>query len=215
MQGSPGPLPSTLVHCFYGIASPLSNFHPARFVIDGREYSCVEQYMQAEKARLFRDLEAEESIMKAGTPLAMKRFGRSVGGSAALRAGQGGRACCAGDPAPAGIACCAGDPAPFDKDLWGREAERVVERGLLAKFSQNPELRAALLLTGTSTIVECAPRDRLWGAGLGRAKVEMLAETTPAGSPLALRGQNKLGRLLMRVRAECRAAVGPEGGGGA
>lgn len=203
MQGSPGPLPFTLVHCFYGIASPLSNFHPARFVIDGREYSCVEQYMQAEKARLFRDLEAEESIMKAGTPLAMKRFGRSVGGSAALRAGQGGRA------------CCAGDPAPFDKDLWGREAERVVERGLLAKFSQNPELRAALLLTGTSTIVECAPRDRLWGAGLGRAKVEMLGETTPAGSPLALRGQNKLGRLLMRVRAEFRAAVGPEGGGGA
>lgn len=162
----------TPVHCFYGIKSPLSNFHPARFVIDGLEYSCVEQYMQAEKARMFGDTERDEQMMKATTPLAMKRLGRQV--------------------------------TPFDKDVWASRSRDVVETGLRAKFTQNPELRAALLLTGEAVIVECAPRDRLWGAGLGRARVEQIAEETPAGARLALRGRNMLGALLMRVRADLK-----------
>lgn len=35
---------------FFGKNSPFSNFHPAKFVLDGMEYSCSEQYMMYQKA---------------------------------------------------------------------------------------------------------------------------------------------------------------------
>ncbi|AIQ15165.1 NADAR family protein [Paenibacillus durus] len=48
------------------------------FVIDGTEYSCAEQYMMAEKARLFKDDEMLAAILKAKHPMEMKAFGRTV-----------------------------------------------------------------------------------------------------------------------------------------
>lgn len=35
---------------FYGKDSPFSNFHPAKFVLDGVLYNCSEQYMMYQKA---------------------------------------------------------------------------------------------------------------------------------------------------------------------
>jgi hypothetical protein len=37
-------------HHFFGKDSPFSNFHPARFTLDGITYSCSEQYMMYQKA---------------------------------------------------------------------------------------------------------------------------------------------------------------------
>lgn len=36
---------------FYGKDSPFSNFQPAKFVLDGVQYNCSEQYMMYQKAR--------------------------------------------------------------------------------------------------------------------------------------------------------------------
>ncbi|WP_172255159.1 NADAR family protein [Saccharibacillus deserti] len=63
-----------------GIAdsSCLSQWWPSVFAVDGTEYGCAEQYMMAEKARLFQDGEARERILQAVHPKQMKEFGRQV-----------------------------------------------------------------------------------------------------------------------------------------
>lgn len=48
------------------------------FEVEGVTYSCTEQYMMAQKARLFGDEEMLEAIMKAKHPKEMKAFGRAV-----------------------------------------------------------------------------------------------------------------------------------------
>lgn len=48
------------------------------FVIEGTTYSCAEQYMMAEKARLFGDEEMLASILNAKHPKEMKAYGRAV-----------------------------------------------------------------------------------------------------------------------------------------
>ena len=53
--------------------------------------------------------------------------------------------------------------------------------------SRTPELRELLLATGDEDIVEAAPTDYYWGVG---------REGT---------GQNKLGKIIERIRAELRA----------
>ena len=50
------------------------------FQVDGVEYSCAEQFMMAEKARMFGDGEMLEKIMEAGHPKEMKAYGRAVKG---------------------------------------------------------------------------------------------------------------------------------------
>jgi len=58
---------------------PFSQWHPSNFVIDGVEYNCAEQYMMAEKARLFKDKDAEEKIMESiHQPAVQKAWGKKV-----------------------------------------------------------------------------------------------------------------------------------------
>lgn len=56
----------------------LSQWWMSPFVIDGCTYSCAEQYMMAEKARMFHDNAMLEMIMKANYPKEMKAYGRAV-----------------------------------------------------------------------------------------------------------------------------------------
>ena len=55
-----------------------SQFYDCMFKEDQTWYSCAEQYMMAEKARLFGDDEAEKKIMAAEKPRSMKAHGRKV-----------------------------------------------------------------------------------------------------------------------------------------
>lgn len=66
------------VHVFFGIGSPMSNFHPCEFVIDGTKYSCNEQYIQSQKASLFSDDIAQSRIMNASSPYKMKAIGSRI-----------------------------------------------------------------------------------------------------------------------------------------
>lgn len=43
-------------------------------------YCCMEQYMMAAKAELFRDLENQEKILKCSDPKQVKALGRQVWG---------------------------------------------------------------------------------------------------------------------------------------
>lgn len=58
--------------------SCLSQWWMQDFMVDGVTYSCAEQYMMAEKARLFDDKEMLAQIMRARQPKEMKAYGRAV-----------------------------------------------------------------------------------------------------------------------------------------
>ncbi len=76
---------------------------------------------------------------------------------------------------------------PLRKD-WESVKDAIMFEAVLAKFTQHADLREILLGTGNATIVEHTRKDAYWGDG---------------GDG---RGQNKLGRILMRVREELRSS---------
>jgi ribA/ribD-fused uncharacterized protein len=56
----------------------LSQWWMRSFELDGNTYSCSEQYMMSEKARLFCDYDNMNRIMQADSPKEMKALGRAV-----------------------------------------------------------------------------------------------------------------------------------------
>ena len=63
---------------FWKPPSELSQWTASRFTVDGDVYSCAEQYMMAEKAKMFNDHDARNRIMKATSPDMMKKIGRTI-----------------------------------------------------------------------------------------------------------------------------------------
>lgn len=63
---------------FYG--GPFSQWCPCNLVVDEITYNCAEQYMMAQKARLFNDSLALTIIMSTNDPALQKSTGRSVQG---------------------------------------------------------------------------------------------------------------------------------------
>jgi len=57
-----------------------SQWEPSKFTIDNVEYNCCEQYMMAQKALMFNDLDSYTEIMKSTSPRQQKELGRSVKG---------------------------------------------------------------------------------------------------------------------------------------
>ena len=85
----------------------------------------------------------------------------------------------------------------FDNKNWIKMREEIVYRGMLEKFRQNPELAEKLEQTGEDIIAECAVKDRIWGIGLSMKDENRLCIDK-------WRGQNLLGKVLMRVREDIR-----------
>ena len=56
----------------------LSQWYQCPFVIEGQYYNCAEQYMMAEKARIFGDEEIRQQILAEYSQMAMKKLGRKV-----------------------------------------------------------------------------------------------------------------------------------------
>jgi hypothetical protein len=70
---------------------------------------------------------------------------------------------------------------------WERIKDEVMLRGVREKFKQNPELRERLQRTRGFSLVEYAPwGDTYWGVGKD------------------YQGENRLGKILMRVREELK-----------
>lgn len=81
----------------------------------------------------------------------------------------------------------------FDEDVWTKNREQIIEQGLFAKFSQNPDLKSKLLDTGNEIIAECAVKDRIWGIGLSMQDDNRL-------DTFKWKGLNLLGKCLMKIR---------------
>ena len=81
----------------------------------------------------------------------------------------------------------------YNDTIWSGIRQIVVLEGLLAKFSQNEELRNKLASTGDAVLAECAVKDRIWGIGLSM--------NDPDRHDISRwKGQNLLGFTLMIVR---------------
>lgn len=59
-------------------ASCLSQWYPSVFSVDGQLYQNAEQYMMAEKARLFDDEDTRKLILASTNPSEIKKLGRKV-----------------------------------------------------------------------------------------------------------------------------------------
>jgi predicted NAD-dependent protein-ADP-ribosyltransferase YbiA (DUF1768 family) len=137
--------------------------------------------MMHHKALLFKDDHMATQILEAEHPRQVRALGRKV--------------------------------INFDDKTWNKNRERIVRQGTLFKFTRpaNTEalqqgncadsppvettLRALLLSTGDSELVEASPFDRIWGVGFK-------AETAPAKRERW--GLNLLGKILMEARETFR-----------
>ena len=81
----------------------------------------------------------------------------------------------------------------YDEHIWNGIRQIVVYEGLLAKFSQNENLKNKLKSTGEAILAECAVKDLIWSVGLSMTDPDRLDKTK-------WKGQNLLGYTLMMVR---------------
>ena len=81
----------------------------------------------------------------------------------------------------------------FTESGWKKKRMDIVIDGNYAKFTQNDELKNALLNTGDNVLAEASPYDTIWGIGM--------SSTDPsAKNPQQWKGLNLLGKALMIVR---------------
>ena len=66
------------IHGFFGELNPLSNFHPAPFCLNGTQFHSSEQFIQYQKALLFKDTSTARRILVADTALDCKKLGYEV-----------------------------------------------------------------------------------------------------------------------------------------
>lgn len=79
--------------------------------------------------------------------------------------------------------------------VWVAKREDVMINALRLKFQQNEELKQKLLATQGKLLAEASPIDKTWGIGLAK-------DDSRVQNPKEWRGQNLLGKLLMKVRDE-------------
>ena len=63
---------------FFGELNPLSNFHPANFVLHGHNFTSTEQYIQYRKASYFDDFVTANKITNTSTALECKELARQI-----------------------------------------------------------------------------------------------------------------------------------------
>ena len=85
----------------------------------------------------------------------------------------------------------------YNDTIWNAIRERVVYDALLAKFSQNEDLKKLLLDTGDSILAECAVKDTIWGIGLSMTNPNRFDKSK-------WKGKNLLGKALMKVREKLK-----------
>ncbi|MCM1508969.1 MAG: NADAR family protein [Ruminococcus flavefaciens] len=87
--------------------------------------------------------------------------------------------------------------AGYNEHHWNGVRQIIVYNGLIAKFSQNQDLKAMLIDTGDALLAECAVKDRIWGIGLSMKDPDRLDQSK-------WNGQNLLGYGLVLAREHLR-----------
>lgn len=85
--------------------------------------------------------------------------------------------------------------ANYNDNYWNGVRQIIVFEGLLAKFSQNEDLKSQLKTTADTVLAECAVKDRIWDIGLSMKDPDRFEIDK-------WKGQNLLGYALMMVREQ-------------
>jgi len=85
----------------------------------------------------------------------------------------------------------------FKESVWIENRERIVYKGNLLKFSQNPVLLEKLRNTKYAVLIEASPYDKIWGAGESEYELRYKLKNNPE---YEMKGRNLLGKILMEVR---------------
>jgi ribA/ribD-fused uncharacterized protein len=88
----------------------------------------------------------------------------------------------------------------FNQEVWDAKKDEFMAIGVRSKFVQHPELRTQLLSTEDKQIGFADARDVYWGIGTSMT-------TEKVKFPSKWRGQNNLGKLLMKLREEFKEEV--------
>ena len=83
--------------------------------------------------------------------------------------------------------------ANYNESYWNGVRQIIIFEGLLAKFSQNEDLKKQLKATDNCVLAECAVKDKIWGIGLSMKASDRLNKDK-------WNGHNLLGYTLMMVR---------------
>lgn len=83
--------------------------------------------------------------------------------------------------------------ANYNESHWNGVRQIIIFEGLLAKFSQNEDLKKQLKATENYVLAECAVNDKIWGIGLSMKESNRFEIDK-------WNGQNLLGYALMMVR---------------
>ena len=81
----------------------------------------------------------------------------------------------------------------YDENHWNGVRQIIVYEGLIAKFSQNKDLKNKLIETKDCFLAECAVKDKIWGIGLSMSDPNRFNKDL-------WNGKNLLGYALMKVR---------------
>ena len=82
----------------------------------------------------------------------------------------------------------------YSEKEWLDICDVVMEVAVKEKVKQNEFVKQALLATGAAKLGEATPHDRFWGIGLSVDEPDLLK--------LEAWGENRLGKLLMKIRQE-------------
>jgi ribA/ribD-fused uncharacterized protein len=85
----------------------------------------------------------------------------------------------------------------FNEEAWSKVREEKMYEACYMKFAWIPKLRKQLLDTGDKILVEGTPLDPIWGVMIKWDDDRILDEKN-------WKGQNLLGKCLMRVRKDLR-----------
>lgn len=88
----------------------------------------------------------------------------------------------------------------LDVTAWNQCKEEIVYHANFAKFTQNAQAQQTLLGTGNKVLAEASPYDPIWGIGLESSDPDSTC-------PDRWKGQNLLGKVLMKVREEIRSTL--------
>gem|GEM_PF-2538663 len=89
----------------------------------------------------------------------------------------------------------------YDEEAWSTSRFDAMYAAVKAKFESDRVLTKQLMETDTKTLVEASPVDIIWGVGIHEKDDAILDESN-------WKGQNLLGKVLMKVRTELQAKNG-------
>lgn len=125
-------------HFFFRPGSWACMWGVSPFRVGRATYVCAGQYLMANKARIFGDIQTLEAIMaERKSPLKIMKLAASI-------KGLGGEL----------------------EKTWDEQQIRVANEALVAKFAQDVALRNKLIRTGENTLVYASVKDEVWGNGL-------------------------------------------------